>query len=50
MPCRMKNSNHLLDIIDNMNSILLPANVVLFTFDIVNMFPNTDNKSGLDTV
>ena len=50
MPSRIKDSNHLLDIIDNMNSMLLPANAILVSFDIVNMFPNIDNKSSLDVV
>ena len=46
----IKNSNHLLDIIDNVNSMFLPAKAILVTFDIGNMFPNIDNKSGLDVV
>ena len=50
MPSRIKDSNHLLDIIDNMNSMFLPANAILVSFDIVNMFPNIDNKSGLDAL
>ena len=50
MSSRIKDSNHLLDIIDNINSMFLPTNTVLCSFDIVNMVPNIDNKSGLDTV
>ena len=50
MPSRIKDSNHLLVKIDNMNSMLLPANAILVSFDIVNMFPNIDSKSGLDAV
>ena len=50
MTSRIKDSNHLLDIIDKINSMFLPANAILFSFDIVNMFPNIDNKSGLDAV
>ena len=50
MPSRIKDSNHLLDINDNMNSVLLPANAILVSFNIVNMFPNIDNKSCLDAV
>ena len=45
MPSIIKDSNHLLDIIDNMNSKFLPANAILVCFDIVNTFPNIDNKS-----
>ena len=50
IPSRIKDSNHLVDIIDNINSIFLTANAILATFNIVNMFPNIDNKSGLDAV
>ena len=46
----IKDSNHLLDIIDNINSMFLPANTICVSFDIVKMFPNIDNKSGLDAV
>ena len=30
--------------------MILPANAILVNFDIVNMFPNIDNKSGLDAI
>ena len=50
MPSRIKDSNHLLDITDHMNSMFLPVNAILFSFDIVNMFPNVENRSGLDAV
>ena len=50
MPSRIKDCKHLLDIIDNMNSIILPANVILISFDIVDMVPNINNKSGWDAV
>ena len=50
MPSRIRDSSHLLDIIDNINSIFLHVNAILVSFDIVNMFPKTDNKSGLDAV
>ena len=50
MTSRIKDSNHLLYIIDNINSMFLPANAILFSFDVVNMFSNIDNKSGLDAV
>ena len=32
------------------NSMFLPMNIILVSFDIVNLFPNIDNKSGLDAV
>ena len=41
---------YLVDIIDNLNSMLLPANASLVSFDIANMFSNIDNKSGLDAL
>ena len=50
MPSRIKDSNHLLDLIDNINSMFLSMNTILISFDIVNMFPNIDSKSGLDAV
>ena len=50
MPSRIKDSNHLLDIFDNINSIFLPHNAIVVIFDIVNMFHNIGNKSGLDAV
>ena len=50
MPSRIKDSNHLLDMIDNMNGMFLPANAIFVSFDVVNMFPNIDNKSGLDAL
>ena len=33
-----------------MNSMFLPANSILLSLDIVNMFPNIDNKSDLNSV
>ena len=50
MLSRIKENNHLLDIIDNINSMFLHTNAILLSFDIVKMFPNIDNKSGLDAV
>ena len=50
MPSKIEDSNHLLDIIDNINSMSVPMNTILGSFDIVNMVPNIDNKSGLGAV
>ena len=50
MPSRINDSNHLFDIIDNINGVFLPTNTILVSFDIANMFPNISNKSGLDAV
>ena len=44
---KIKNTNNMLEIIDNMYKSILPENCVLVSFDVVNMFPNIDNKSGL---
>ena len=49
-PSRIKGSNHPLYIIDNINNMFLLKNAILVSFDIVNMFPNIDNKSGVDDV
>ena len=40
----------MLEIIDNINKSTLSENCVLVSFDVVNMFPNIDNKSGLLSV
>ena len=40
----------MLDIIDNLNSLDLPLNSILVSFDIINMFPNIDNNLGLSSV
>ena len=47
MPSRIKDSNFLLDIIENINGMFSHANPIFSSFDIVNMFRNIDNKSGL---
>ena len=40
----------MLGIIDNINSMFWPANTIWVSFNIINMFPNIDNKSGLNAV
>ena len=40
----------MLEIIDNINKSMLSENSVLVSFDVVNMFPNIDNKSDLLSV
>ena len=47
---RIKNTSHLLDIIDEINNNGLDNNAVLVSFDIVNMFPSIDNIKGLNSV
>ena len=50
MLSRIKDSNHPLDIIDNISRMFVPYNTILVSFDIFNMFPNIDNKSSLGAV
>ena len=50
LPSRIKDTNHMLDIIDNLNSLDLPFNSILVSFDIINMFPNIDNSLSLSSV
>ena len=40
----------MLDIIDNLNSLDLPLDSILVSFDVINMFPNFDNNLGLSSV
>ena len=40
----------MLDNIDNLNSLDLPLNSILVSFDIINMFPNIDYNLGLSSV
>ena len=40
----------MLDIIDSINESVLANNHVLVSFEVVNMFPNIDDKSGLKIV
>ena len=40
----------MLDIIDNLNDSNLLDNSVLVSFDVVNMFPSTENESGIKAV
>ena len=50
LPSRIKDTNHMLDIIDNLNSLDLPLSSILVSFDIINMFRNIDNNLGLSSV
>ena len=50
LPSRIKDANYMLDIIDNLNSLDLPLNFILVSFDIINVFPNIDNNLGLSSV
>ena len=50
LPFRIKDTGHKPDIIDQVNNSNLPTKSIFVGFDIVNMFPSTDNKSGLTSV
>jgi len=50
MPSRIKNTAHLLNVIDDLNQRGIPDNTVLVSFDVVNMFPSIDNVSGIEAV
>ena len=47
---KIKDTNNMLEIIDQLNEFVLTDNFVLVSFDVVNMFPNIDNRSGLESV
>ena len=50
IPSRIKDTDHFLEIIDQINTDGLPDNVSLVSFDIVNMFPSISNEHGVRTV
>ena len=50
LPSKIKDTNNILEIIDQLNEFVLTDNFVLFSFDAVNMFPNIDNRSGRESV
>ena len=50
LPSRIKDTGHMLDIIDEINNYNLPINSILVGFDVVSMVPSIDNKSGLKSV
>ena len=50
LPSGIKDTNHMLDIIDDLNSSSLYPESVLVSFDIINMFPSIDNKMGINSV
>ena len=50
MRSRVKNTDHLLDIIDSLNDKQFPENTILVSFDVVNMFLSIDNENGIKAV
>ena len=47
---RIRDTSHLLDIIDTINEKEIPDEIILMLFDIVNMFPSIVNVKGIDAV
>ena len=47
---RIKDTCHLLDITDELNSEMIPDKTILISFDIVNMYPSIDNDRGIAAV
>ena len=50
LPFKIKDTNNMLEIIDQLNEFVLTDNFVLASFDAVSMFPSIDNSSGLESV
>ena len=50
MRSRIKNTSHLLSVIDDINHRGIPDNTILVSFDVVNMFPSIDNQTGIAAV
>ena len=47
---KTRNTSHLLDIIDELNSEMILDNTILLSFDIVNMYLSVDNDRGITAV
>ena len=47
LPSQIKDTCHMLEIIDDMNSSNLVSSAIPVCFDVVNMFPSIDNNMGL---
>ena len=50
LPSQIKDTNDMLNIIDNLNNNCIPENAFLISFDVVNMFPSIHNESGIKSV
>ena len=50
MTCRIKDTAHLLTIIDTLNENSISDDTKCVSFDIVNMFPSIDNERGIEAV
>ena len=47
LPSQIKDTCHMLEIIDDMNSSNLVSSAIPVCFDVVNMFPSIDDNMGL---
>ena len=47
---RIRDTSHLLDIIDELNLERILDNTILVSFDIINMYPSIDNDRGIGAV
>ena len=50
LPSRLRDTGHILNIVDELNRSNLPSESILVGFDIVNMFPSIDNNFRLKIV
>ena len=50
LPSRTKDTNHMLDIIDDPNNSNIYLEPVLVSIDIINMFPSIESKMGINSV
>ena len=50
LPSIIKDTGHMLDVVDKINNSNVPTNSILVGFDISKIFPSIDNKSGLKSV
>jgi hypothetical protein len=50
IPCRVQDTRHMLNIIDELNLEGVEDGDLLVSFDITNMFPSIDNQSGVERV
>ena len=48
--CRVQDTQHMLNIIDELNLEGIDDVDLLVSFDIINMFPSIDNQSGVERV
>ena len=50
LPSKIKDTNNMLEVIDQLNEFVLTDNFVPDNFDTLNTFPNINNRSGLEGV